>query len=247
MKKTKMIETYLDGSMDISERKKIEVLLSEDKKFYDELEIHRDINESISDDEVFEFRKIVASVINNNNKGRKKDDQKSKIIKYIKYPVAASILLLIGLSLIQIFSLKSSNDLYLKYYKPYQTDIATRSLKVSSDKIQLSYLLYQEGNYETSFELLRNYIEKKFNNQTARFYYGMNAIELEKYDLAISELIIVEQDPSSPFSLHARWYLAMMYLKTEQTNEAKKYLAILSGEESMYSERARMILKKLKP
>jgi len=245
MKYTRMIETYLDGKMNKEESEKIRELINKNKEFSAEVNLHEDINESIKDDQIFELRNNIITLLN------KKDTEttsgeKANFMKYMKYPVAATILVLIGFSLFQILSFKSPQEIFHLYYNPYQTDITTRSVINSTDKIQLSYILYQEGNYKVSFEILKNYLEKNTTDQAARFYYSMNAIELDKNDLAISELLTILEDSFTPYSLHARWYLAMVYLKTGDVEKARKYLKILSDEENIYSKRANTILKKLR-
>ena len=244
MKKTKMIESYLDGSKEKEEREKLEILLNKDKDLFAEVELHKDINEAISDDNVFDFRNIIITLFG--KKDTRKLEKKAGFMKYLKYPVAAAIIVLIGFSLFQILTFKSPSEVYQIYYKPYQTDISTRSIINSTDKIQLSYILYQEGNYEASFEILSNYLEKNIDDQAAQFYYSMNAIELDKNELAIKELLLIEENTFSPFSLHARWYLAMVYLKLNQADKARIYLEILSLEDNMYSKKAKEILKKLR-
>lgn len=244
MKKTRTIETYLDGSMSEKERKKTDALLANNEEFSSEMELYRSINESISDDEVFDFRNNIITLFH--NKKKIEVQAKPPIMRYLKYPVAATIIALIGFSLFQLLNLKGPEELYSLYYAPYQTDIATRSVINSSDKTQLSYILYQEGNYEVSFDMLSNYLSENLDDLTARFYFALNAIELNKNEIAISELMALEEHTVSPFSLHAKWYLSLLYLKSDQIEEARKHLRQLSDDENYYSEKARKILKKLK-
>ena len=244
MKKTRMIETYLDGSMSKEERKITDALLAENASFSAEIEFYRYINEAILDNEAIAFRNNIITLFDNIEPEKLKT--KTPLMRYIKYPVAATILGLIGLSLFQILNLKGPEELYSMYYKPYQTDISTRSVINSTDKTQLSYILYQEGNFEVSFDILNNYLSENPDDQAARFYYALNAIELNKNELAISELNTLMENTISPFSLHAKWYLTMLYLKTDQTQKAKEYLLQLSKDDNFYREKATKILKKLK-
>jgi hypothetical protein len=244
MKKTKMIETYLDGNLNETEKAEFNKLLIEDNCLASEIILHKEVNEAILDNEIHEFREKVYKLISSSA------EKSSRFLlfpkKLIKYPVAASIVLLIGISLWQVFSLESPDKIYADYYKAYQPDISVRSINTTTDKIQLSYLLYQEGDYESSFEILNNYLAENADNQTARFYLGMNAIELGKIDFAIAELKKIEQDETTPYAIHARWYLAMTYLKSKNPDEARIYLKSLRKEENFYSEKAREVLKKLR-
>lgn len=237
------IERYLNGSMLSKEKKEFDTLLKNNSKLLAEVVLVKEINEAILDDEAEEFRQTLKKIIN--------PDQESKpinksLINALKIPLAASVIILVGLSLYNIFIHQDTSKLFSNFYKPYSTDISTRSAAKMKDNIQLSYYLYQEGDYESSYEMLKNYTIKNFDDQTARFYLGLNALQLQYYKLAIDEFTMVEQDTVSPFALHARWYLAMAYLKEGNIKSARHFLQKLTDEDNMYSYRARKILKKLK-
>ena len=240
MKKTSMIERYLDQSMEAEERAAFVKKMAEDDELKRDIQLHEEINTAILENDVYYFRESVKSLL----KHEKKNSPKLRV-SWIKYPIAAGIIVLIAVSVWQIISTKSPEDLYLGFYQPYQSDLSIRSTKKSTDKIQLAYLLYEQGDYETSYEILDNYLKSNYNNQTARFYLGMNAFELGQLDNAIQELTLVESDPSTPFALHARWYLAMLYLKKDQPDKASQYLGLLAESENMYTEQAKEILEKL--
>lgn len=244
MEKVKMIETYLDGSMRKEERVKFEQAIIADPELAAEVKLHMEVNEAILGDDIASFREILSAFVLKSES--KINPQFEKIVSFIKMPIAATILLLIGLSIWKTFSPISPGDLFNDNYKPYQTDISTRSVQQSKEKIQLAYLLYQEGEYETSSEILSNYLEKNYTNQTAHFYYALNAIELNQIQKAINILIPIENDPYTPFSLHARWYLALTYIEIGDNNKAGQYLRLLIENENMYSDRANKILKKMK-
>ena len=243
MKQTSMIEKFLDGTMKGKERIEFEKRIASDKEFASEVVLHKDVNDAVKEDDVHKFRMNIRSIIRPNKYNV--SNLQTRTTRFFKYPIAAAIILLIGFSLWQIILNKSSFEIYTMFYNPYQTDISTRSGEQLADKVQLSYLLYEDGDYEASFEILKNYLAKNFNNQTAHFYYGMNALELQQYDLAINELAAVAEDTSTPFSLHAKWYLAMAYLKNDQEVEASKYLNQLISTRNLYTEKAIRILKML--
>jgi tetratricopeptide (TPR) repeat protein len=244
MKQTKNIETFLNKGMSEEERIKFLTELKVNRSLAMEVALHNEVNEAIADDLVYEFRKSVREIILTS---REKTQNKFFVARsLIKYPLIAAIFLLIGFSLWQILAVVSPDKLFSEYYKPYLTDISTRSANSPSDKSLIAIQFYQEGNYESSFEILSNYLAKNYGDQTARFYYGMNSIELGKTDLAINELMQVEQDHSSVYSLHARWYLSMVLLKLNRNEDAIQYLKELTKEDNFYSEQAQNILKKLR-
>lgn len=244
MKYTKTIETFLNKEMTELERSNFILEMKANPELSSNVALFVEVNEAIVDDQIHEFRKNIKEVIIEN---REKPTRQLKLAwDFIKYPLAASICVLIGFSLWQILSVTPPDKIAATYYKPYDADVTTRSAGVSIDKSQLAIQLYEQGDYEASFEILTNYLTKNFGDQTAHFFYGMNSFELGKYELAIDELKLVEQDPSSEYALHARWYLSLTLLKLNKEAEAVTYLKAISKEENYYSERATSILKKIK-
>ncbi len=244
MEKLKQIERYLDNAMSQAEKESFEKLLHKDEKLASEVNFYRELNESILDDKTWNFRNTLAKIMNADTTYTKPINR--SLINLIKIPLAASVLVLVVLSLYHIVIHQDPSKLYTNFYEPYSTDISTRSVENSRNDIQLSYYLYQEGEYQTSYEILKNYIAKNFDDQTAHFYLGLTALELQYYQQAIDEFALVEQDTISPFALHARWYLAMTYLKTDNVKNARLFFQRLAEVENMYASKAKKILKKLK-
>ena len=190
----KQIEKYLDGSMSSDEKKHFKQAVIEDKKLADELFLHQEINEAILDDDIVNFRRIVKNI---EEQPVVKKHFNNSLISAIKIPLAASVLILIVMSLFKIVEYQNPSKLYTNFYEPYITDISTRSIVQSKNKIQLSYSLYQQGDYEASFEILKNYISNNFDDQAAHFYLGLNALELNQFDLAIDVFSLIEQEKHS--------------------------------------------------
>jgi hypothetical protein len=241
MERIKLIESYLDGSMHPVDREQFEKSLAEDKELAAEFELTKDVNEAILDENTVNFRKEVRRII------EMKSDRMRNILHSFKIPFAASIIILIGLSLWQFISFKQSpQELYTAFYSPYQTDLTTRSAENEIDKSELAYLLYQRGEYEASFKMLKNYLLKNNDNETAHYYLGLNAMELKMYSVAIDEFLPLQRETCNPFALHAQWYISLAYLELGQPDEARKYLTILAGQQNMYAKKAKIILKKMK-
>ena len=244
MKKVKIIENYLDGSLSPDERLEFEKMLVSEKNFSEEIKFHKEVNDAIRDEKLNEFRQLVHEMIHAKTKTTSIFNSFS--VKLIKFHVAASIILLLAFSLWKLLSIEPPEKIFSDFYNPYPTDISTRSIGKTNDNLQLSCLLYEEGDYNKSFNLLQGYISENPENLTASFFIGLNAIALAKYDIAIKELKKTEADAITPFAVHARWYLALTYLKTNRFVEARKYFELLIKGENCYSEKAKKVLKKLK-
>jgi hypothetical protein len=239
----KQIEKYLDGSMSSDEKKKFEESLTQDKNIAADLVFHQEINEAISDDDIVNFRQTVKNIIDQ-NMIRSRPIKRPLTIAF-KISLAAAVFLFLMVGLFRILTHHDLPELYSSFYEPYKTDISTRTLEDSKKDIQLPYILYQNGDYEASYEILTNYLLSNSNDQSAHFYLGLNALELNRPDIAIEEFSFLEQDTLSPFELHARWYLTLTYLKTGDLTRARKLLHQLIEEKNIYTAKAKKIIRKL--
>ncbi|MBN1158357.1 MAG: hypothetical protein JXA61_03165 [Bacteroidales bacterium] len=64
MKKSRMIEDYLDGLLSKQEKKEFEKKLGEDKELADLLKFHAEVNESIRDHELHDLRRKLKELYN---------------------------------------------------------------------------------------------------------------------------------------------------------------------------------------
>lgn len=62
MKKMRLIEEYLDGSLSAEEKKNFEDRLGKDKELADLVKMHLDVNESIRDDELHALREKLKEI-----------------------------------------------------------------------------------------------------------------------------------------------------------------------------------------
>lgn len=233
-----MIETYLDGKLKGKDLKKFKEQIEKDPSLKKKIQLYKEINEAIVDDDIENFRNLVKS-IKNTGQGRK------IIFTVARYIAVASIVVLLGIWFAN--NTTSTEKLYGQLYNPYETDFNKRSVEKSTDKIEFAFLLYEEGDYEASFAVLENYLEQNNSNSTARFFYGLCAIELKKYDLAEYTLQTVANENSTPYSIHAKWYLALTYLKTDKIESANALFNELAGTKNVYQQKAKKALKKTRP
>jgi TolA-binding protein len=229
------IDLYLDGQLEGQELVDFMKEVEEDKKLAQEINFHREIIESITDDEVHYLRQKLAILIPDLVK-------KAPHIKIFS-AIAASIILV--LSIFTITNQNNSQKVFDTYYAPYETDLNTRSAENTTTDISYAYLLYQNGEYKTAYSILENYNSLVNDNYTAVFYQGICALEIGDYKIAEEKLLSFTQEAYSPFTLHAKWYLAMLYLKTEDTEKASILLNELAKTDNFYSKRANDIIKSL--
>ncbi len=238
MENIRLIEKYLDNELKGEQFASFQKMVVEDKAFAEMVNLHHEVNTSILDNDIIEFRKQVSAILNKRKYGPVK-----KIIK-ILLPIAA---LIIGtIALIHFYGYTEFNNAFETYYKPYETDIVIRSAanKISEINNLSPYILYDKGEYQKAFDMLEDSVTDKPANYKASFFYGLCALELKQYNIAEENFIAVIKDSiNSTFRIHAEWYLSMLYLKNNNPEKAKHHLKNLSNEH-YYALKAKKILKK---
>ena len=75
---------------------------------------------------------------------------------------------------------------------------------------------------------------------------GVSNFEDQKYPEAKISFTTVIDDNNNLFIETAKWYLALCYIKTNDTDKAISQLKAITDEDGIYSKNARKILRKLK-
>ncbi len=236
-----LIEEFLDGNL---KSKGIQLFLQQKEKdslFAEEYAIRLEINEAIQDKDLIEFRKML-------------DDQRNRFAKkspYLKarrdvlkswHLAAASFSLVVvagGLWYILSNQSASTDKIVSKYYKPASPINQVRSAKMNTEEsMKEAFSLYRENNFESA--LL--YFNTIGNQITAKFYSGICYIELKDYNKAIESFKYIVEDNDNLFVEHSEWYLGIIHLMNNQTDEAIVQFNKISTSDSHYADQAKDIL-----
>lgn len=228
------IDLYLDGQLEGDELQKLQQQLRTDKSLAAEVKLHEEIVESITNDETHFLRQRISLLI--------AQTARRRMMIRMASSVAAGLIVIF--SVLTISHTPSPSKAFAEYYAPYQTDLNTRSAENTLLGLNFAYKLYSDGDYTTAHELLSNYNTDNFNNISAKYYQALCAMELNLNEEAEENLVHILNEGDYAHALHAKWYLSMLYLKTERFTEAKNYLKELSAEPNFYASRAEEILKK---
>jgi hypothetical protein len=228
------IDSYLNNELSRSELETFEQQLVEDKNLTQLVVFHREINESIIDDEVHFLRQKLSILTHNSSK-------RFPAYRTVSAIVAVFIILL---SIYTISYSPSPEKTFAKNYSPYTTDLSTRSADLSVNEFTFALKLYNKGEYTSAFEVLKNYNTKNLNNTAGQYYLALSALEINEIEVAENNFKAVITNGEYAYQLHSKWYLSMLYLKTGKIEQARSLLEELSSEENFYSTRAKKILRK---
>jgi hypothetical protein len=261
MKDLEKIIRYLDGEMNGEEKQLFEQELVGDKSLKQSTLLMEEIDRAIHDDEVFAFQaklKETQELYNAINKqdyvvdadSPKEISEKSRI--NWKYALSAAISLLIVVSTIWINFSQSSNDkIFASYYHRYEAnyegnEVNNRAAGVSHLSLLINAVqLYDQGNFTSALKQFDEIIKIDADNLVAHFFIGLVSIENKNYDKAIENLLYVINKKDVAYVEHSEWYLALCYLKKDQTAQALTVLTRIANSNSYYKSKALDLLKKL--
>lgn len=228
------IEEFLDKELPKTESDAFRQELDNNETLAQEVQFIKEVNESITDDEVYYLRQKLNLLIN----------QQSNKIPFIKIASGIAAGIVIIFSILTITKGPNPLEAYDQFYSPYVSDLSTRSAENKITGLQFGIKLYEEGDYETAVNILENYNNENFDSPAGKYYLGLSALAASQHHIAqkcFEELINSE---NYSYSLHAKWYLGMLYLKKGQTELAKPLFEELSNTDNYYSARAKKILKR---
>jgi hypothetical protein len=244
MDTTKLIEAYLEGTLDKPTAAEIAERELNDPRFAAIIRLHKEVNTSIRDNELALLRKQLNDIVGKKNR----ISPKMLPVRYL-FLYAAAILLLFLLGFEITKWIKREHDphwLYTRYYQKYEPDIIVRGIPNDIGALKESILLYQSGKYKACADSLSYLLHRENSNYLAWFYMGLTRLEQKDAAKAIGCFRSIPPDWGSPYSIHRNWYLALAMLRENQSSGAIPILRLLANENSYYCKEAKEILKKLR-
>jgi len=242
---TRLIEAYLDGSLEKEEAEELKALAEKDFEFAELIRLHKEINESIRDDELYNLRQLLQKIASD------KEAIKTGVVfplrRMMRIAAVFLFILIAGTVVIKwFFPGYSRSIIFEKYYVKYEPDVITRSGNMLISGLENAQYLYQTGNYRECAGILDYMVRKDNQNYLAWFYLGLTRIELQEPNEAISDFLKIPPNWESPYSIHRNWYLALCLIKTGQEKRARPLLKRLYTSEPFYSQDASKILDKIR-
>jgi len=245
MNTTRIIEAYLDGSLEKDKAEEIKARAENDAEFAELIRLHKEINESIGDNELHSIRQALRKI----SAERKVLSNRSTFSPRLIIQIAAVLLfiLIVGTAVLKLFFTGYSRSaIFEKFYVKYEPDVITRSDNLLKTSLENAQFFYQTGNYAECSRILGDLVSNEKQNYLALFYLGLAKIELHQPYEAISDFLKIPSNWNSPYSIHRNWYLALCLIKTGQEKQAEPLLKRLSIGTEFYSDRARNLLNRIR-
>ncbi len=229
--KEELIIKYFSRQLDAEEQKIFDQLMLDDTDFKNQVNFEKSTQEAIKRNERADLKRFLQGV---------DIPKQNKTFQWIA--IAASF---IGIVLISIFSIyyyssTDSSNLYAEYFQPYPNEVAPLVRGENDDSpISEAFNAYELENYELSANLFEN-----INEDYSLLYAGISNLELNQNQKAIDQLKTLSLQ-NGKYQDAAEWYLALAYLKNNETEKAKELLNSIVQNHQQFSEQASELLERL--
>nr|WP_305067246.1 tetratricopeptide repeat protein [Mangrovivirga halotolerans] len=105
---------------------------------------------------------------------------------------------------------------------------------------------YNTGDYEKAVETLSAFTDENPQSDMAKIYLGISFMETGQNNKAISVFHELKSNANGLPKELSEWYLAMVYLKTDNVDESRKLLNSIHESDHIYSGKAKKLLSQLK-
>lgn len=239
-----LMERYLLGDMDRTERVDFEKKLADDPGLAEQLRQEKMLHQIVTLEHRKKLKDRIAQVMD-----EEKEKQKKPLTRYfIYFSAAAAVILLAVIFLPRFFSSPGAEELYAEHYSPLENMVTTMSGSAPiATELNRAMTLYDKGDFENAIPLLKQYPDSLPDALLARLYLGVSLLETD-HALQAQDVFAGIVDQNHPFyQEHALWYLALAELKLGIPDSSKVSLENLlkNSTSNKYKESAEAILREL--
>lgn len=176
-----------------------------------------------------------------------KPKTKKGIFSIITTVSSIAAIFLIGFFLFKNFTNPSNVDLYNDYKNDWQ-ELPSLTLRGDNSHLTDIETLFKQKNYTKVLALLETSQKNnsKFTDPQLLIYLGITQLELDKNNEAVETFNKLLQGNNLD-AYKGHWYLALSYLKLNNTSLAKQELQLILSDTANFKDKeAKEILKKIK-
>ena len=238
------IERYNDGEMSNAEKQWFQKELETNKNLRDEVYLRKKTDEVLKNQDIIVLRNKLSEI------GRRKETnlplKKTRKPVYLYYAAVIAVLAIIGSITISPGKNLSGDEILAKYYKPYEPQAPQRSVlsKENADFV-LALDYFNTHDYKNAALLFKRVVESNPKNMEFSLLYGVASFEDKKYPEAEKSFVNVINEGKNLYIETAKWYLALCYIRTDETEKAFQQLDIIYKEHGLYRKEAKKIMRNL--
>ncbi len=231
-----LIEKSIDG-----------ILSEEERKEFDQKILNKDFKEAVEQQHsllagVEALEKVKLKEELKDLFAKEEANQTNGAISRPWYWIAASIVVLVGASIVYQLTLTTPNDLYNKYYEPYPAIGVVRGETPEDEKDEIM-VLYSGGEYDKVISLINDQLESGNSFDGYEIFLGNAYMGLSDFQAAIGLFEAMSED--NQYYDDGLWFLSMCYLQEGKTEEALDNLRKVANLNTIYRSSALEIINQL--
>ena len=241
MDMSKFIERYISNEMTDSEKKWFLKEIDGNEVLQREIELRMQTNVILKRTGTINLRSKLANL----EVERLSNAKKHRFV--LKYAAAfVGIALITSVYLFTNNNSLTNNELSDSFFKSYEIPIAQRSsINIENNDYMLGLQYYNSRDYKNAAVQFSKVLEKNPNDMQTHLLTGVSNMEEKLYPEAENSFKTVIDHNNSLFVEPATWYLALCYLKTDETDKATKLFTKIKNEGGYYSSEAKRIIRKI--
>ncbi|WP_422358531.1 tetratricopeptide repeat protein [Reichenbachiella sp.] len=235
-----LIEKYIDNSLSDEETNLFHQKVQQSVEFSDQLELALITIKDIKENYQPFTKKELFEIFEHS----KKEIEKNTKIKKLSLIAAGISLVLCSLFALNNDSDNISQTLFMEYYEEYPAHPIFRDLN-QKDNLSKAIQAYERGYYQNALPYLLEQFSKESDHNLA-IYIGNSFLAQDDINQAIKFFKLAEQSSEEDIRAHAKWYLALSYLKSAKINDSKEVLTDIIDQKQLYFKEAQELLNKMK-
>ena len=243
----KSIEDYIDGVLEGELLEEFNFELKDNSDLMAEIELRRQVNESIIEKDIFNLRKELNAAREASEVKKVKmiiPETKEGQIKFWRRSVAIFIVL-VGLAGVIGKSLVSVNNTYDNYFETPSWS-PERTLNDEVTLLQKANMFYMNEDYAQVVKILDELPNANNNNPVFDFYKAASLQKLDKFDEAIAGYTKVIRHGDNMFIEESEWYRSLCYLKQGNEQKANTELLAVINRRGHFENEAKSVIRRLK-
>lgn len=158
--------------------------------------------------------------------------------------IAASVVVLLGISWFFVTQGSSNKQLYASFFEPYPNTVAPLVRNSSQANLKTdAFSAYEQGDYKKASHLFHELFGQT-EEEYALFYNAMSLMMVDQTEAAA--VILADTSWTVDYKEKSNWYLALCYLKQEKTQETKVLLRSIIETRAYNFNKAQELVKKIR-
>jgi tetratricopeptide (TPR) repeat protein len=243
------IQPFLDGELNREELDLITKELENNAVLAEDIKLYREVDTAIREDDVLDLREQLNIIHNDLGEDVSNPKKPVRYRKAISYAAIASVAILVSVGVMYKLQTRklSNQEIFEKYYEPYEVTMVYRSAEASSTALlQEAIQKYEAGLYTEAITLYEEVLMKDPADMESTLYSGISYLETDQYVKADQSFNTILDHNDNLYIEQAEWCLGFCYLMTNDMVTARQHFEQIANSNSSFKEDADRIIKRLK-